>query len=266
VAIAVTIEHGTIPIIVALFLSGCAGPGHIPVDPAFWRSVDMRVGVALASSPEPEVFINAADTSTGFGGSMIHSGPGLEYHEHPMRLHETRTLRNASREFQAQGFDKIRALFVQGLTERGFRAFPVEQAIDMKSLGRFKGQGNEGEHACRDFRDLGRSVHADHLIVVSLERCGTTCRYMDLENYQVEVFAQVGAEMVETATNRLVWRTGYRDGPYTALVDASCARPDHVPLILEALDVLLGDAAAKVTADFFSSAPVSGHPDQPGRR
>jgi hypothetical protein len=101
-------------------------------------------------------------------------------------------------------------------------------------------------------------MHADYLIVVSLERCGTTCRYLDLENYQVEVFAQVGAEMVETATNRVVWRTGSRNGSFTALVEASCARPDHVPLILEALDALLGDAAAGVTADFFSSAPASG--------
>jgi hypothetical protein len=43
-------------------------------------------------------------------------------------------------------------------------------------------------------------------------------------------------------------------------------RHDPVPLIVEALDALLGDAAAAVTADFFSSASVSGRPAQPGRR
>jgi hypothetical protein len=43
-------------------------------------------------------------------------------------------------------------------------------------------------------------------------------------------------------------------------------RHDPVPLIVDALDALLGDAAAAVTADFFSSASVSGRPAQPGRR
>jgi len=263
VAIAVKIEHGTISVIVALIISGCAGQGHIPVDSAFWSSVDTRVGVALARFPGPEVVVSAADTSMVFGGSAILSGPGLEYHEHPMRLYETRTLRDASREFRAQGLYKIRSLFVQGLATRGLGAFPVGQDIDLETLERFTGHGSGDEYAGRDYRNLGRSMHADHLIVVCLERYGAICRYIGLENYQVEVFAQVSAEMVETATNRLVWRTGYRDGPYTALVEASCARPDHVPLILEALDALLGDVAVEVTADFFSSAPVSGHPDPP---
>lgn len=225
----------------------------VPLDRSFWKETGRHVGVALAEIPEAEVFISTAGTSIGYGRSMILTGDA-EYTEHPLRLHETWALRQASKEFRAQGFEVVQDLIANGLSVRGFTAFKVDKPINVGTLQQFRKSGSDGVYECRDYRGMGESMGADYLFIVRLEHYGTICRYIDLNNYEVEVYVEVRAQMIETATNRVLWRNGMSEGRFTRIVTADCSRPDQVPIILDALKSLLGDAAKEVSRQFFSSS------------
>jgi hypothetical protein len=97
-----------------------------------------------------------------------------------MIVSESRTLRDASSQLNAREFMAVGGLFVQGLKDRGFDAFRVEQAIDEGSLPRFKGDGLDAVYACRDFRDISKAADADYLIVLGLDKTEQCCcRYID---------------------------------------------------------------------------------------
>jgi hypothetical protein len=242
--------------------SGCASMRAVPLDQSFWQEKGRRVGVALEEMPEAVVLINAADTAIGHGRSTIFPDEA-QYTDHPMRLHETRALRQASRGARGEGFDAVQDLLVQGLVERGFTAYKVDMPADTGTLKSFREGSGDGVYACRDYRDLGKSAGADYLVIVRLEQYGTLCRYIDLNNYEVEVYAGVRAEMIETSTNRVLWRSCMSGGRFTRTVDAECSRPDHVPVILDGLEGLLEDAARSVAGQFFSSSPTPGNTIEP---
>ena len=249
-------RHIPVIFMVVLFLvSSCASMRPVPLDRSFWQEKGKRIGVALAAVPDAEVVINAAGTPVVYGGSIILS-PDAEYTEHPLRLHETWALRQASKEVKAQEFEAVQGLLVKGLAGRGFAAFKVQISTDAGALERFREDGGEGVYACRDYRGVGRDVGAEYLIIVRMEHYGTMCRYIDLNNYEVEIYAQVRAQMIETASNRVLWRTGWSEGRFERIVNADCSLPDQVPIILDGLRTLLGDAATGVSVLFFSSDPV----------
>jgi len=51
---------------------------------------------------------------------------------------------------------------------------------------------------------------------------------------------------------RIIWRTGWSQGDLRKEVNASCFRPDQIPVIVDALKGLLTDAAPSLSRDFFS--------------
>jgi len=252
-------ETNTIILVAFLLitLAGCASWRPVPLDPGFWQDKGKRVGVVFLTFPPAEVQLSATPLSTG-----MHPGPFITgdtwwdypgYPGLPMLVHETRPLHYASQEQDAREFMAARDLFVKGLKDRGFESFNLEQRIDERSLQGFKGPSDDVVHECRDYRDIGKAAGADYLIVLGLRNYGTVCRYIDLNNYEVEVYAQVRGLMVESATNRVLWRTGASAGCTSRTVNAMCSRPDHVPVILDALSTLLGEAARETAREFFEA-------------
>lgn len=251
------------PLVVFLLLfltSGCASWKAVPIEKGFWQEKGKRVGVALLADPSAEVQLNATPLSMGLRtGPLIMGGSVWDYPEHsdwPLLYSETRSVRDAARSLDAKEFAEVQDLFVQGLKEKGFDAFEVEQRIDEASLPPFKGQEGDAVYSCRDFRDILRTAHADNLVVLGLNNYGVICRYIGLNNFEVEVYAQAQGFMVDGATNRVLWRTGATEGYMSRRVNAECSRPDHIPVIVEALNALLKEAAGETVRLFFSSGAL----------
>jgi hypothetical protein len=129
----------------------------------------------------------------------------------------------------------------------------MEQSVDEKTLPRFNGKNGDGVYECRDFRDIGKSEGADYIILLGISDYGTICRYIDLNNYDVEVFVQLKGFLVNTATNRLMWRMGVPEAYMSREVHALCSRPDNIPVILDELKALLRDAAEETSRRFFGA-------------
>ncbi len=236
-------------------ISSCAYWKPIPLDKGFWQEKGRRVGVALLTIPSAEVQINVTPLSMGTHTSPYIIGetwwdhPG--YSGWPMILHEARPLDYASKDLDAREFTAVLDLFLKGLKGRGFDAFMMEQSIDEKSLPRFNGKNGDGVYECRDFRDIGKSVGADYIILLGIKDYGTICRYVDLNNYDVEVFAQLKGFLVNTSTNRVMWRMGVSEAYFSRQVNALCSRPDHIPVIIDELKALIKDAAEDTSRKFF---------------
>ena len=239
------------------FLTGCASLKPIQLKEEFWQEKGKRLGVALVVFPPAEIVVNSPPTMMFYGEHPFMSDSSMldysEYTEQQLRMAETRPIRDASKELNAQEFAVVQDLFVQGLKDKGFAAFPVDNRIDPKSLKGFKGGSGDAVYESKDFRDLAKTLGTDYLIIIRLKHYGTLCRYIDLNNYEVEVYAEVKAEMIEAATNIVLWRTGGNEGRFSRTVSATCARPDHTPIILDGLKALLGDAAKEIAGQFFSS-------------
>lgn len=247
---------GIAMVIAALILaSGCASMKAVSLDRSFWQERERRVGVVLEVFPEPDLDVHVTTTFAGFGRSFAITEDYM-YGDYAMLRNETRGLRRSLGSSNARGFEGVRDLFVDGLRERGFDAFPVEQRVDARSLPRFAGDGGF-VHAPRDYRDIGAALGADVLVVIGLTRHGAVCRYLDFSGYGVDVFAEPSAQMVETSTNRVLWRTGAADVSLSRSVGASCGVPAHAPTILEALHGLLGEAGQALAERFFAGNPAA---------
>jgi hypothetical protein len=236
-------------------LGGCASLKSIPLDPAFWQLEGKRVGVALMVYPPAETIVDA-NTINSFAGSRQYVFGGVlqspEMDIEPMRFSETKHLRDATEELNATGFSSVQDLFISGLRDKGFAAIKLDKPIEKKQLPRFKGESKNGPFASRDYRDRARGAAVDYLIVIELENYGVYCHYIDLYNDYVEARAHARAELVDAATNRIIWRTGWSQGDFRKEVNASCSRPDQIPVIVDALNGLLTDAASSLSRDFFS--------------
>jgi len=252
-----------VPALLAFLLAisaGCATTESIPLDQKFWQEKGRRVGVALGEFPHADVYVYSPPTPPMTSHNNFRPFDGTfmaypEYTEQPLRIAETTPLRNAARELTGKEFEKVQDIFLKDLAKKGFIAFKVDSRIEMNSLPKFKGSSNNGVYASKDFRGFGKSTNADYLVIVWLKRYGAICRYTDVYNYETDIYADVKAEMVETATNRLLWRTGGSQGNFTKELKASCAQSDGIPVILNELGALLTTAAEKTAAEFFVQAP-----------
>jgi hypothetical protein len=172
-----------------------------------------------------------------------------------MRYSELQPLRDAVDRMTPDSFFIVREILLSGLQDRGFEAFKMDKPLIINDLPRFKDSNGEGIYECRDFRETGSSVHVDYILLVELTRYGPYVHYVDFYNDYVEVRAQIRARLLDAKTNRIVWRTGYKQGDMRKPVDASTSRPDQIPAILDAQNGLLNEAAGVLSREFFSSRP-----------
>lgn len=232
-------------------LTGCASLRSVPLNQSFWQEKGKRVGVALAIIPPAEVIMDISGGLGQMSGSSwipIESPDAMKY---PVQFHNTMPLYYASRELDGKAFEVVQDLLIQGLKERGFDAFKVEDHIDVKQLPRFTGGNGNGIHESKDYSEISRSAGADYLILMDLRHYGTICRYLDLNLLALDVYADIRGEMIEAATNRVLWRTGISDGYLTMTVNVIDNQSDQIKIIFQGMDKLLVDAGRKTSQKFF---------------
>jgi hypothetical protein len=233
-------------------ITGCTSLGSVPLDQSFWQEKGKRVGVALEVIGPPEVIM---DISGGLGqvthssSIPIESPDAMEY---PVQFHNTMPLYYASRALDGKAVELVLDLLVQGLKDRGLDAFKVKEHIDVKQLPRFTQGNGKGIHESKDLREISRSAGVDNFILIDLRHYGIICRYLDLNLFEVDVYADIRGEMIDAATNRALWRTGISDGYLTRTVDAANThQPDQIKIIFDGLDKLLDEAAENISQMFF---------------
>jgi hypothetical protein len=243
-------------LLVFLFAAGCASLKPVPLDPDFWRQKGGRVGIVLEQYPPAQVVVDVSTINMFAGQRQYIYGGTLnspEFDYEPLRYSEMQPLRDAVARMTPDPFFTVRDYLVQGLRERGFDAFKLERPLVVKDLPKFKEGSGEGIYADRDFREVGRSVHADYLLLIDLVRYGPYAHYLDLNNDYMEVRAQTRAELLDAKTNRILWRTGYKEGDHRKAVNAIASRPDQIPAVIEAQKDLLSEVARALSREFFSS-------------
>jgi hypothetical protein len=186
-----------------------------------------------------------------YGGRL--NSPEVDYE--PMRYSELQPLRDAVARMTPDSFFHVREYFIKGFQDHGFDAFNMDKPLVVKDLPKFKDGNDEGIFEDRDFREKGSSVHADYILLVNLLYYGPYAHYFDFYNDYVEVRVQIRAELLDTKTNRIVWRTGYKEGDLRKAVDATTYRPDQIPVIIDAQNELLNEAAMALSREFFPSRP-----------
>jgi hypothetical protein len=234
-----------------ILLTGCASVRSVKLNQSFWQEKGKRVGVAVEVFPPAEVLMNisgglgqVADSSS----IPIESPDAMKY---PVQFHNTMPLYYTSRELDGKAFEVVQDLLTQGLKARGLDAFKVEPHIDVKQLPRFTVGSSNSIQESIDYREILRSAGADYLILMDLRHYGTICRYLGLNLLEVDVYADIHGEMIEAATNRILWRTGISDGYFTRTVNATSTQGDQIKIIFEGMDKLLVDAAKKTSQEFF---------------
>jgi hypothetical protein len=231
-----------------VFLGACASLEPVPLDPQFWQQqTGKKVGVALMAYPPAETIINEKYV---YGGRL--QAPIREHK--PVRFTEAMRLLQAAQAQGAGEFSPVQDLFVDGLKNNGFIAFKVDQPIDQNKIPKFKGIHAFGTYENRDYREFGKDAAADYLILTELVSYGPACHYIDINSDYTEVRAHAQAELLDVETNHILWRTGWSQGDFIKPVDASCSRPEQIPIIMDALKNLLGDAASSLSHDFFSQS------------
>jgi len=243
---------------VFLVATGCAFLKPVPMDPQFWHQRGKRVGIALKQYPPAELTVDVSTINMFAGqrqyiyGGILNS-PEVDYE--PLRYSETQPLRDAVSRMTPEAFFPVREYFAQGLMQRGFESFNLEKPLVAKDLPRFKESNGEGIFEDMDFREVGSSVDADYILLIDLVRYGPYVHYLDLVNDYMEVRAETRAELLDAKTNRVLWRTGYKEGDHRKAVNATTTRPDQIPFIMGAQNDLLNDVARSLAREFFSTRP-----------
>lgn len=244
-------------LIIILLAAGCASLKPVPMEPDFWHQRDKRVGIVLRQYPPAELVVDVSTINMFAGqrqyiyGGILNS-PEVDYE--PLRYSEMQALREAVARMTPEAFFHAREYFSKGLVERGFDAFNLVKPLVVKDLPRFEG-GGEGSFETRDFREYGGSAHADYILLIDLVRYGPYVHYLDLVNDYMEVRAETRAELLDAKTNRVLWRTGYKEGDHRRAVKASVSRPDQIPAVIDAQNDLLNEAARALSREFFSTGP-----------
>ncbi len=238
-----------------LFLVGCSSGRPIHLDPQFWiQQQGKRVGVILLTLPPAAITEGVTNTrvvkvSDQFGFT---EGPWMDDAEYqPLRIAEMKPLQMEILELDAREFSRVQDLFVSGLKKRGFSSFKVDEYIAERSLPPFSGGLVEYLYATADYRGLGRAYGADYLVVIRLVRYGPYCHYIYAYNDHMAVVAQARAELIDTRTNRIIWRAGNNQEKFQRSIDASCGNEEQIPVISEALKTLLSDIAVTLAQNFF---------------
>jgi len=236
-------------------LQGCAANMAVPVSGEFWQDRKPVVGVALSSVPSSEVTLRTM-YSSGMILPRLLFGPDdgdRDNEEHIMieadQLHLERVL-SAS---EIQDLSQAQTLFVERLAAQGFSATMIPEPIDLKELPDYKPETNGYAH--KDFREVLKGRGLDRLIVLQVRQSEVFCHYTGRTNDFTEVAVAVRGEMVDLATNRLLWSTLDNESTIRKTVACSCERPVDKDCIPDELNRLFDDAAAVLVADFFANAP-----------
>jgi hypothetical protein len=248
---------GSILVLLLAFSWGCSSNRPVHPDPQVIKGLQgKKVGVILLSIPPGGITEGVTTTRVlmppdpqGFV-----EGPWRDDAEYqPIRLAEMKPLQQAVVEGGSGEFSLVQDMFVEGFRMRGVESFKVDRPVAARGLPVFKGGSQKKLYPAVDYRYLGKGCGADFLMVIELEDFGPYCHYTYASNDYTEVRAEAEASLIDTNTNRILWKTGRGRGKFRKEVEASCGREEHIPIITGALDELLSQAASALYLDFFAT-------------
>ena len=165
------------------------------------------------------------------------------------QLHLERVLRASD----IHDLSQAQNLFVERLTAQGFSAVAIPESIDLEEIPGYKPETTG--YAQKDFRTVLKGRGLDRLIVLQVRQSEVFCHYTGRTNDFTEAAVAVRGEMVDLATNRLLWSTSDKESTIRKTVACSCERPVDKDCIPDELNSLFDEAVDLLAADFFANAP-----------
>jgi hypothetical protein len=245
--------------ILALMLAfswGCSSARPVHPDPQLIKGLQgKRVGVVLLTIPPGGIIEGITTTRVLMppDSQGIVEGPWQDDAEYqPIRLAEMKPLQKAVVEGGSGDFSLVQDMFVEGLRRRGVASFKVDRPVAARSLPVFKAGLEKKHYPTVDYRYLGKGCGADCLMVIELADFGPYCHYIYASNDYTEVRAEARTSLIDGATNRILWKTAKGRDVFRKNVKALCGEEKQIPLIMDAMDDLLHQAADDLYLDFFA--------------
>jgi hypothetical protein len=236
-------------------LNACAANRGVTVDAGFWDDKGAAVGIVLAFLPEPGVTVKIGSTTISRKERTLIMSRRYQqdFDQEPMILRDQRDLWHYLNSHEVEELSTIVDVMAERLEVQGYRLVRIKEQIDLKQVPDYVPETSG--YAVKDYRKTPGVQGLDLLVILNVQRYGVYCYYLDSHNIYTDVNVELAGEMVDLKTNRLIWRSPFRDGRIKRTVSCKCEDPGSYPLIIEELGSALGEAAANVADDFFSSAP-----------
>lgn len=166
---------------------GC-GPSNLALRSDFWQAKERKIGVAVAKCP-------VASTYQAGGGLL----------DRVIAKAAIGTLEAYLEKIDSSGFDDVTQKFVENLKTRGFNVKIIEKPITLEKIAKFVPTAS-GDYHERDLRMVAADENVDALVLLSIDRWGTTRKYygfIPLES--PKPFCVGKGELINLRTNALEW-------------------------------------------------------------
>ncbi|HCA81990.1 MAG TPA: hypothetical protein DEP53_19850, partial [Bacteroidetes bacterium] len=202
----------------------------------FWQAKDRKIGIAVAKSP-------VAATHQAGGGLL----------DQAIAKAATGTLDAHLQSINSSNFDDIRQKFVDNLTARGFNVKLIEKPFDLEKLPNFVPKSS-GDYHDRDLRMLAADENVDALILLSIDRWGTTRKYYAMIPLESPKPFCVGkGELINLRTNALEWSVEMPEDEAKLDVEGDWDKPPDFPNLTTALNKAVNRAKVYLENNFFGS-------------
>ncbi len=236
-------------------LGACAANRGLTVDERFWEDKGAKVGIVLASLPDPDVTIKTWSTTMS-KRDQTHTMSRRyqqDFDKEPAILKDQRELWHYLNSHEVAGLSSATDIMGIRLEAHGYRPVRIEGQVDPEQLRDYTPETSG--YADKDYRDIPGVRGLDLLIILNVKKYGSYCYYVDGLNIYTDVIVELAGEMVDLRTNRLMWRSPFMPGRLKRTVSCMCEDAGTYPQILEELGGALDESAARIADDFFSSAP-----------
>ncbi|MBM4159938.1 MAG: hypothetical protein FJ217_02450 [Ignavibacteria bacterium] len=224
------------------FVCGC-GPSKLALKSDFWQTKERKIGVAVAKSP-------VAATHQAGGGLL----------DRAIAKAAIGTLDAHFEKLNSKSFEDVAQKFAENLETQGFNVKLVEKPIDLEKLPKFA-PTSSGDYHERDLRMIAADEGVDALVLLSIDRWGTTRKYyafIPLES--PKPFCVARGELVNLRTNALEWSVEMEEDQSKVDVEGEWDKPPDFPEVTKALYKAVDKAKAFLENDFFagkSAKPMS---------
>jgi hypothetical protein len=221
--------------ILLAILCGC-GPSNLALKSDFWQNKERKLGVAVAKPP-------IAATHQAGGGLL----------DRAIAKAAIGSLEAHFEKLDSSGFEDVGLRFVENLRTRGFNVTHVSKPVDLEKLKEFVPTSSGNYHE-RDLRMLAADENIDALILLSIDRWGTTRKYygfIPLES--PKPFCVGKGELVNLRTNGLEWSAEMTEEEAKMDVEGEWDKPPFFENLTKVLYKTVNRAKVYLENSFFGT-------------
>jgi len=223
---------------------GC-GPSNLALKSDFWQTKERNIGVAVAKAPVAATYRQ--------GGGLL---------DQAIAKAATGTLEAHLQSIDSSGFDDVARRFWENLKGRGFNVKLIEKPIDLEKFAKYTPTASGDFHE-RDCRMIAADEGIDALVLLSIDRWGTTRKYygfIPLES--PKPFCVGRGELINLRTNALEWGVEMNEEDAKVDVEGEWDKPPDFLDLTKALYKTVNRAKVYLENDFFGGTMVA--PSAPG--